>query len=199
MTTTLLPVGQDAAVKLLSPPALHVKALLPEYVSEAQALLSVTILCSGDGAGAEAAHFTKFLAQKLGPDVDFQANYWTFDELQHLRSGMVATELAEQTHVLILVAEELQELPVSVRKWIVGWLNQARPWYAFVCLVGSRDGRSMSAVCQCLRNACEQARVSFFLSSFRTRVRPTSASRASRAITPKVEPPFGVAHWGINE
>jgi hypothetical protein len=137
-------------------------------------------------------HFREFLEQKLGSEMDFQIRHWTFEELEHLRPGIVARKLAEETHVLVLVTEELRELAVGVRKWMISWLDQARPWYALICLSGTRD------LCECLRNACREAGVNFFASRFRT---DTAAihRQVRRAPAAHDAEEGGVTHWGINE
>ena len=182
-----------AGGKLVSPPATRVKAFFSDHPPNAEAVLSVTMLCSAEGAHEEAAHFTEFLGEKLGRDTDLQISHWTFEELEHLRPGVVARELAEETRVLALVAAEPLELPVRVRKWIVSWLNQAQPWYALVYLYGTRDG------CERLRSACREARVNFFASGFQTHHAVTNPRTRSAPAGFEAEQRRGGSHWGINE
>jgi hypothetical protein len=193
--------AQDGNVKLLPPSADHIKALLAEHISEAELLLSVTILYSDENAHAEAMRFNKFLTQMLGPDLGFQTSQWRLDELRYLRPGAVMMELAEQTDVLVLVTNEQDDLPITVRRWIALWLNQADPGCALVCLVGSATDRCpVWPATANLRNACEHAGVSFFASSFHAQPAPEApqASQPEMLITVHCSL-TGVSHWGINE
>src|SRR5687767_4775569 len=77
--TTMLDIDERRpGAKLLMAPAARIKGLLAEHASEAEGLLSVTMLCCGESAHAEASRFTEFLGEKLGPEIDFQVRHWTF-------------------------------------------------------------------------------------------------------------------------
>jgi hypothetical protein len=193
-------VSQETGLKLLPAPA-SAKALLAEQVATTDCIFSVLVLYGGQSAYAEATRFMEFLTANLAPDVDVQASEWSFEELQHLRPGGVTTELAEQTDVLLLVTEEHQDLPVPVRRWIASWLKQARSSSALVCLVGSApDHCPVWPTDRNLRNACAEAGVSFFATSFHSKTaspRPECCPvHPSLSIDVSLS---GISHWGINE
>ena len=181
--------------KLLAPP--NERALLAEH---AEAVVSVTALFEGDALHAEVHRFTELLATKLGGDIALHVRQWTYNELQHLRAERIASELAEQTDLLLLVTHADAVLPEAVGRWIAGWLRQANASCAAVCLVGLNEGDTAeSGVARNLRNACEHAKVEFFFSSFKL-----DASRESIASSPGQLPRYdlhasGIMHWGINE
>jgi hypothetical protein len=201
MTTMLASFSQET--KLLPAPA-SVKALLAESRScgtATEGVFSVLALYGGQNAHAEAIRFAEFLAHNLAPDVDMQTSEWSFAELQHLRPGQVTAELAEQTDVLLLVTEEHQELPVPIRRWIASWLRQARPSCALVCLVGSAlDHCPVWPADRNLRNACAEAGVSFFASSFHSKATAPlqQCCPAYPALSLEISL-SGISHWGINE
>jgi hypothetical protein len=186
--------------KLLPAPA-SVKALLAEQAAETQGVFSVLALYGGESAHAEAIRFAEFLAHNLAPDVDVQTSEWSFAELQHLRPGQVTAELAEQTDVLLLVTEEHQELPVPIRRWIASWLRQARPSCALVCLVGSApDHCPVWPADRNLRNACAEAGVSFFASSFHSKAASCPQQCCPAHLLLSIEVSLsGISRWGINE
>jgi hypothetical protein len=181
--------------KLLSRP--HEKALLAEH---AEAVVSMTALFEGEAWHEEVQRFTELLTSKLGDEIALQVRQWTYSELQHLRAERIASELAEQTDVLLLVTHADAVLPEAVGRWIAAWLRQANAACAAVCLVGLNEGASAeSGVARNLRNACEHAKVEFFVSSFKL-----DASRKSIASSPRQLPRYhihasGIMHWGINE
>lgn len=181
--------------KLLSQP--REKALLAEH---AEAVVSMTALFEGEAWHEEVQRFTELLTTKLGDDIALQVRQWTYSELQHLRAERIASELAEQTDLLLLVTRADAELPEAVGRWIAAWLRQANASCAAVCLVGLSEGdNAESGVARNLRNACEHAKVEFFLSSFKL-----DASRKLIARSPRQLPRYqlhasGVMHWGINE
>jgi hypothetical protein len=191
---------EETSVKLLAAPAL-VKALLAQDASVKESVFSMLALYGGGDAHVEATDFITFLAHEFAPDLDVQTSEWSFEELGHLRPDAVSTELTEQTDVLLLVAEEREDLPLAIRRWIASWLKQAGRSSALVCLVGSAPDRCPVWPAQHnLKNACAEAGVSFFASSFHSR-----ADLPAQQCCPA--PRFfsagfslsGVSHWGINE
>jgi hypothetical protein len=184
------------AMKLLAPP--QACALLAERVST-QGLVSVTALFDGDAAHNEIQRFTDFLGEQLGADIEVRVRHWTYHELQHLRPGKVADELAEQTDILLLVTHVDEVLPVAVGRWVAAWLQQAGASSAAVCLVGSSDGAAAHApVARNLRNACQHAQVEFFVSTFRAQ-RPKAATASSPNSRSARLCMYGIRRWGINE
>jgi len=181
--------------RLLGPP--NERALLAEH---AEAVVSMTALFEGDAWQEEVQRFTELLTTKLGDDIALQVRQWTYSELQHLRAERIASELAEQTDLLLLVTHADAVLPEAVGRWIAAWLRQANASCAAVCLVGLNEGDTAeSGVARNLRNACEHAKVEFFVSSFKL-----DASRKSFASSPRQLPrdhlhASGILHWGINE
>lgn len=172
------------------------KALLAEH---AQAVVSMTALFEGEAWHEEVQRFTELLATKLGDDIALQVRQWTFSELQHLRAERIASELAQQTDLLLLVTHADAVLPEAVGRWIAAWLQQADASCAAVCLVASSDGAATHApVARNLRNACQHAQVDFFMSTFRAQ-RPmadTPSSPNSQSAQPYA---CGILHWGLNE
>jgi hypothetical protein len=191
---TLLDPGIEET-KLLAPPG--ERALLAEH---AEAVVSMTALFEGDPWEEEVQRFTELLTTKLGDDIALQVRQWTYGELQHLRAERIASELAEQTDLLLLVTHADAVLPEAVGRWIAAWLRQADASCAAVCLVGLKEGDTAgSGVARNLRNACELAKVEFFTSSFKL-----GASRRSIVTSPRQVPVHqlhasGIMHWGINE
>ena len=185
----------SAAMKLLSRP--RENALLAE---PAEAVVSVTALFEGEAWHEEVQRFTELLTTKLGDDIALQIRQWTYSELQHLRAERIASELAEQTDLLLLVTHADAVLPEAVGRWIAAWLRQANASCAAVCLVGLNDGdNAESGVARNLRNACEHAKVECFVTTFKL-----DASRKSIAPSPRQIPRYqvhgsGIMHWGINE
>jgi len=188
--------GRSEGTKLLAPP--NERTLLPERVTW-QAAVSVTTLFATDVAHEEAERFAEFLSEKLGEDLEMHVRHWSYNELQHLRAGKIAAELAEQTDVLLLVTHVDEVLPPAVARWIAGWLLQANSTCAAVCLVGSNDHTVESAVVRHLRRACETAQVQFFVSGFTVDARRELTSVASCSGSPDHFEAFGIMHWGINE
>ena len=192
--TTLLD-QESAATKLLSGP--REQALLAEY---SEAVVSMTALFEGEAWHEEVQRFTELLTSRLGDDIALQVRHWTYAELQHLRAERIASELAEQTDVLLLVTQADAVLPEAVGRWVAGWLRQANASCAAVCLVGLSEGDTPeSGVARNLRNACEHAKVECFVSSF-----ALDASRKPILRSPRQNPRYqlqgsGVMHWGINE
>jgi hypothetical protein len=179
-------------------PAPHHPPLLSEHLS-AESLVSVTALFDGDAAHNEIQRFTDFLGEQLDTDIEVRVRHWTYHELQHLRPGKVADELAEQTDILLLVTHVDEVLPVAVARWVAAWLQQAGRSSAAVCLVGSSDGVATHApVARNLQNACQHAQVEFFVSAFRAQ-RP----KVGTASSPNSRPPrlcvCGILHWGLND
>jgi hypothetical protein len=168
-------------------------------LAPATGAVSVTALFGTDAAHAEAERFTKFLAGKLGADLDLHVRHWSYHELQHLRVGKVAADLAEQTDILLLVTHADDVLPPAVGRWIASWLLQAGSSDAAICLVGSADAGIEAPVAHHLRNACEQTQVQFFASRFTMRgpCRPGQDALCSGAEDHFQA--FGIMHWGINE
>jgi hypothetical protein len=198
MTTIFEGPAEETSVKLLPAPAL-VKALLPEDTCVSDFVFSMMALYGDGSAHAEATDFIRFLTHKLAPDIDVQTSEWSFEELDHLRPGTVSTELGEQTDFLLLVSEEQQDLPLGIRRWIASWLKQARPSCALVCLVGSAADRCpVWPAHHNLKNACAEAGVSFFASSFQSRGDARQCCPAHHFFTAGFSL-SGVSHWGINE
>jgi hypothetical protein len=194
MTTMLY--ERSKGPKLLPAPQDH--ALLSEQVST-HGFVSVTALFDADAAHNEIQWFTNFLSEKVGADIEVRVRHWTYHELQHLRPGNVADELAEQTDILLLVTHVDEVLPVAVGRWVAAWLERAGPSSAAVCLVGSSDGAAAHApVARNLQNACRHAQVEFFVSAFKAQ-RPKAGtasfpnSRSARLCM------CGTRRWGINE
>ena len=191
---TLLDPGIDET-KLLAPP--DGRTLLAEC---GEAVVSMTALFEDEPWQEEVQRFTQLLATKLGHDIPLQVRHWTYSELQHLRAERIASELAEQTDLLLLVTQADAVLPEAVGRWIAAWLRQADASCAAVCLVGLNEGDTAeSGVARNLRNACAHANVEFFVSSFKL-----DASRKSIPASPRQVPVhqlhgFGIMHWGINE
>ena len=162
--------------------------------------LSVTALFGDETAHDEIQRFVKFLSGGLDADIDVRLRHWSYTELEHLRAETVAAELAEQTDLLLLVTQQDEALPAPVARWIAAWLQQASKRCAAVCLVGNRDNSAAEAtVARNLRNACEQAQVEFFISTFtlrEPRVKIATPLCAGRRDAPCGA---GIMHWGINE
>lgn len=190
---TLLDPGIEET-KLLPPP--DQRTLLAEH---AEAVVSMTALFEDDPWQEEVQRFTELLTAKLGDDIALQVRQWTYGELQHLRAERIASELAEQTDLLLLVTHADSVLPEAVGRWIAAWLQQADASCAAVCLVGSSDGAATHApVARNLRNACQHAQVDCFVSTFRAQ-RPladTPSSANSQSARPCA---CGIQHWGLNE
>jgi len=174
------------------------RLLRPER-TEAQLGVSVTTLFATDAAHEEAQRFTQFLSEKLGADLELQVRHWSYGELQHLRAGKVAAELAQQTDILLLVTHADELLPPAVARWIAKWLLQARSSCAAVCLVGSGDRTVESAAARHLRRACEAAQVQFFASGFTASAPRQRRSSIHRSGSDGRFEAFGIMHWGINE
>jgi hypothetical protein len=188
--------GGSEGPKLLAAP--HDPALLSEHLS-AEGLVWVTALFDGDAAHDEIQRFTDFLGEQLGADIEVRVRHWTYHELQHLRPGAVADELAEQTDILLLMTHVDEVLPMAVGRWVAAWLQQAGPSSAAVCLVGSSDGVAAHApVARNLRNACEHAQVEFFVSAFKAQ-RPKAGTASSPNSRSARLCMCGTRRWGINE
>ena len=181
--------------KLLPPP--HEKPLLAEH---AEAVVSMTALFEGEAWHEEVQRFTELFTTKLGEDIALQVRQWTFSELQHLRAERIASELAEQTDLLLLVTHADAALPEAVGRWIAAWLRQADASCAAVCLVGLNKGDTAeSGVARNFRNACEHANVEFFVSSFKLDASLKSTPPSPRGIPRYQLHASGIVHWGINE
>ncbi len=181
--------------KLLSGP--RENALLAEH---AEAVVSMTALFEGDAWLEDVQRFTDLLAARLGDDIAVQVRQWTYSELQHLRAERIAWELAEQTDLLVLVTHADAVLPEAVGRWIAGWLRQANPSCAAVCLVGLSEGDTAEAgVAHNLRNACQHAQVECFVTGFRLDPSRKSVTRSPRKLPFGALHPSGIMHWGINE
>jgi hypothetical protein len=180
-------------------PPMQTRALLPERAM-AQFAVSITTLFGSDDAHDEAQRFTEFLSDKLGADVEVRVRHWSYAELQHLRAGNVAADLAQQTDILVLVTHAHEVLPPAVGRWVAAWLLQAASSSAAICLVGSSDATVEAPVACQLRNACEQAEVQFFVSAFASHARHQSPleTRAHPNLHRRLES-SGIMHWGINE
>ena len=192
---TLLDPGIEET-KLLAPP--NEKALLAEH---AEAVVSMTALFEGDDWHEEVQRFTELLTTKLGDDIALQVRQWTYSELQHLRAERIASELAEQTDLLLLVTHAGAVLPEAVGRWIAAWLRQANASCAAVCLVGLNEGDTAeSGVARNLRNACEHAKVEFFVSPFRLNGQRSETANPLHACWHEAKRcGSGILHWGINE
>lgn len=193
--TTMLD-RKSEGTKLLAPP--DERPVLPERAT-AQPTVSVTTLFATDVAHNEAERFAEFLSEKLGSDLELHVRHWSFNELQHLRAGKVAADLAEQTDILLLVTHADELLPPAVARWIAGWLLQARSPCAAVCLVGSGDRTVESAVARHLRRACEAAQVQFFASGLTVSAPRQRGSSVLHSGSDDRFEAFGIMHWGINE
>jgi len=173
------------------------KVLLAEH---AEAVVSMTALFEGEPWHEEVQRFTELLTRKLGDDIALQVRQWTYSELQHLRAERIASELAEQTDVLLLVTHADTVLPEAVGRWIAAWLRQATASCAAVCLVGLSEGDTAeSGVARNLRNACEHAKVEFFVSSFKLEAPRKAVASAPRRLPLYQLHASGIMHWGINE
>ncbi len=186
---------ESAATKLLSRP--REKTLLTEH---AEAVVSMTALFEGEAWHEEVQRFTELLTTKLGDDIAIQVRQWTYGELQNLRAERIASELAEQTDVLLLVTHADAVLPEAVGRWIAAWLRQANASCAAVCLVGLNEGDTAeSGIARNLRNACEHAKVECFVSTFKLDAARKSIARSPRQIPRHQILGSGIMHWGINE
>lgn len=196
MTTMLY--ERSEGTKLLAPP--DERTLLPERATS-QAAVSVTTLFAAGIAHDQAERFAEFLSEKLGTDLELRVRHWSYNELEHLRAGEVAADLAEQTDVLLLITHADELLPPAVARWIAGWLLQANSSCAAVCLVGSNDCSVESPVARHLCRACEAAQIQFFVSGFTAKARHqrTSSVSSEYFTSPDHFEAFGIMHWGINE
>ncbi len=154
------------------------------------------------------AVFERLLNQFWG-EVDFEISWWSFDFLRDVNMARMAALTAANAELIIFSVRTSNGLPLSVRRWIKGWLKlRGTREGALALLQETVDPEPTAPVVDYFRWMAEQAHLDFYCQGmsepvtsrlFSARLDIVPNGRITAALLRILDPKIPPSRWGINE
>lgn len=171
----------------------------------------VIVLYEDAASRARAQGVCERLIERFWEQVQFDLGWWKFHYLADPQIAETAGQTAREADLLVVTAENREELPPCVRNWLEKWVVRRPPREAaLVALLGHAKGAEAKSLLlySYLRTVAQRAQLDFLASPgwelVVTEPETTTATEThegappppltEHAVQPKPPP-----HWGINE